>query len=158
MKNIRYLNSTDLNLIEELILNEKKEFKHFYKLGWNIDSMKVHFKKTNNLSIGYFNENKLFGLLIGEKILNTNNYDLEVYIMYIAESERRNKIGTSILNFIEIDKNMTNISKIYLEVSENNTKAIKFYEKNNFVFFKFRHNYYNNNNKIVNAKCYSKLI
>ena len=49
-----------------------------------------------------------------------------------------------------------NISKIYIEVSENNHPAIKFYEKNNFVFFKFRHNYYSINNKKLNAMCFSK--
>ena len=35
---------------------------------------------------------------------------------------------------------------------------LNFYEKNDFVFYKFRHNYYRYNNKNVHAKCFIKKI
>ena len=78
--------------------------------------------------------------------------------VWITKINRRSNIGTNLINFIETNKKTNNISKIYLEVSENNTGAIKFYEKNNFVFFKFRHNYYKDKNENINAKCYMKKI
>ena len=43
------------------------------------------------------------------------------------------------------------------EVSDKNKEAINFYEKNNFVFLNFRHNYYNYNNETFNARCYQKI-
>ena len=78
--------------------------------------------------------------------------------MFVSKYFRRNNIGSSILKNIEINKNSNKITRVYLEVAENNLGALRFYEKNNFVFLKFRHNYYKNNNKIINAKCYTKLI
>ena len=78
--------------------------------------------------------------------------------MFISSSFRRKNFGSNILNHIQTNKNLTNISQIYLEVAENNLKAIKFYEKNNFVFFKIRPNYYNDKTNIINARCYLKQI
>ena len=62
------------------------------------------------------------------------------------------------LSFIEKNKRSLNISKIFLEVSDKNSEAIKFYKKNNFVFFNFRHNYYREKNNMHNAICYLKNI
>ena len=157
MKIIKLLTDKDLNLVNILLSKESKEFNEFKKLGWNFNNIVNHFKKENNFSIGCFNKNKLCGLLLGEKIINNLYFDLEIHIMFVNKKDRRNKIGSSLLNFIQINKNLNKIVKIYLEVSENNTNAIKFYEKNNFVFFKFRHNYYIGN-KTINAMCYSKII
>ena len=135
-----------------------KEFNKFSKLGWGFKNIKSHFQKNNNFSIGYFYKNKIYGILIGEKIINKTQFDLDVHIMFVSKMSRRNNIGSSILNFVDSEKHINNISKIYIEVSEKNTEAIKFYEKNNFVFFKFRHNYYYNNGIKNNAKCYLKKI
>ena len=157
MKNIKYLTNKDLILLNKLISNET-EFSSFSELGWNNKSIDDHLKKKNNFSIGFFLENKIFGFLIGEKIINKYNFDLDIHIMYVSKNKRRKKIGSRILEFIEMNKKKTNISKIFLEVSENNQNAINFYEKNNFVFFNFRHNYYNYNNEIIRAKCYSKKL
>ncbi len=158
MKNIQYLESKDLLLLNNFIFHEQVEFNKFAKLGWTKENIKNHLKKENNYSIALINENKIYGFLLGEKILNTNNFDLEIHIMFVSKKMRRNNIGSSLLNFIETNRKKTNISKIYLEVSENNLEAIKFYEKNNFVFFKFRHNYYKDINKKNSARCYSKII
>ena len=158
MKIIKLLTDKDLNLVNILLSKESKEFNEFKKLGWNFNNIVNHFKKENNFSIGCFNKNKLCGLLLGEKIINNLYFDLEIHIMFVNKKDRRNKIGSSLLNFIQINKNLNKIVKIYLEVSENNTNAIKFYEKNNFVFFKFRHNYYKDINIKNSARCYSKNI
>ena len=158
MNNIKKLNFNDLKLLN-IFISQEEEFTNFFKLGWNLKNIQNHFKKENNLSFGYFNKNILSGILIGENIPNNdNNFDFEIHIMFISSSFRRKNFGSSILNHIENNKNSTNISQIYIEVAENNLTAIKFYEKNNFVFFKIRHNYYNNKNNIVNARCYLKKI
>ena len=158
MNNIQYLKFEDLHLVNNYIKSEKNAFDMFNKLGWSQKNIKSQFTKNNNLSIGYFIKKKLVGILIGEKIINNTNFDLEIHIMFVSKIMRRKKIGTSMLNFLDINKKLTNISKVYLEVSEDNKSAINFYEKNNFVFFNFRHNYYKINGTFINAVCYKKII
>ena len=158
MKKIKTLTIKDLPSVREFIFRQKDEFEHFIDLGWNIESIENHFKKTSSLSIGHFNKDRLRTILIGDKIINDENFDLEIHILFVEKIIRRNDIGTSLLQYLENNKHLLNISKIYIEVSEKNIIAIKFYEKNNFVFFKFRHNYYIENNIKINAKCYYKKI
>ena len=98
------------------------------------------------------------GLLIGDLSENDNNLELEIHVLFVAKKYRRNKIATSLLDHIQLSKKLYKISKIYLEVAENNSEAVKFYEKNNFVFFNFRHNYYRYKNDAIKAKCYYKII
>ena len=147
-----------MKLLESFLSNQKKDFIKFKNIGWNIQNLKNQLKKPNNFSIGYTIDNKLYGILIGEKIMNGENFDLEIHLMLVSKENRRTRIGSKLLNFIENNKILTNIRKIYLEVSEKNSEAINFYEKNNFVFSRFRHNYYKDNGNFFNAKCYSKII
>ncbi len=158
MNKIKYLNNGQILLLENLIKDSHEDFEEFFKLGWSYNSIENHLMKKNNYSIAYIHENKICGFLLGEKILNSIKFDLEIYLMYVSKNMRRSNIGSSILKFIDKNKKITNISNIFLEVAENNSLAIKFYEKNNFVFYKFRHNYYNYNEKRISAKCYSKKI
>ena len=87
---------------------------------------------------------------------NDNEYDLELYILFVSKDHRRKKIATKLLNFVEI--NNVNFSKIFIEVAEDNVDAISFYQKNDFVFLNFRHNYYKYNDKNIHAKCFIKKI
>jgi len=157
LKTIKNLGISDFAQVSKFILEEKKEFDKFVKLGWSMTNIQNHLKKNNNFSLGCIYKNKIYGILLGEKIINNSHFDLEIHIIFVSQNDRRKNIGSKILNFVEKNKNLNNITKIYLEVSEDNINAIKFYEKNNFVFFKFRHNYYIGN-KSINAKCYSKII
>ena len=70
--------------------------------------------------------------------------------------DERKKIATKLLNYIET--NNLNFSKIFIEVAEDNVEAINFYQKNNFVFLNFRHNYYRYNDQNIHAKCFIKNI
>ena len=58
-----------------------------------------------------------------------------IYILCLLKKQKKKKIGTKILNFIDKNKEILNIAEIRIEVSEKNLKAISFYEKNNFVFY-----------------------
>ncbi len=145
-------------MVNNLINLEMEDFEKFSKIGWSFTNISSHLKKNNNLSIGYINNSKLYGVLIGEKLINNFEYNLDIHIMFVSKKLRKKNVGSKMLNFIEKNKKTLKISEIYLEVSEDNIGAIKFYEKNNFVFFKIRHNYYTYNKKIFNAKCYYKKI
>ena len=153
---IRHLTNKDLLELNNFINNEEIHFNYFIKLGWNFIQLKNHLNKKSNFSLGYFQDNYLKGILIGDKLPILTNFELEIHIIYVGFKNRQKKIGFNLINFVEINKNSTNINKIYLEVSDQNIEAVKFYEKNNFVFTKIRHNYYNHDKNYSNAKCFTK--
>ncbi len=136
--------------------DNSNEYSYFKKIGWNLKNIESQFSKVNNYSIGYFKANNLVGLLIGEKIKNDKDYDLELHMLFVSKDQRRKKIATKLLNCVET--NIFKFSKIFVEVAEDNLDAISFYKKNNFVFLNFRHNYYRYNYRNVHAKCFIKKI
>ena len=156
MNRISSINKEDLISIINFINENSDEFNYFKNIGWNIKNIESQFSKDNNYSLGYFQDNNLVGVLIGEKIKNDKEYDLELHILFVSKDERRKKIATKLLNYIET--NNLNFSKIFIEVAEDNVEAINFYQKNNFVFLNFRHNYYRYNDKNIHAKCFIKNI
>ncbi len=156
MNRISLINKENLISIINFINDNSDEFNYFKNIGWNIKNIAGQFNKDNNYSLGYFEENNLVGVLIGDTIKNDKVYDLELHILFVSKDERRKKIATKLLNYIET--NNLNFSKIFIEVAEDNTEAINFYQKNNFVFLNFRHNYYRYNDKNIHAKCFIKKI
>ena len=156
MNKISLINKEHLLLIINFINDNSDEFNYFKKIGWNIKNFESQFSKDNNYSLGYFQDNNLVGVLIGDTIKNDKEYDLELHILFVSKHQRRKKIATKLLNYIET--NNLNFSKIFIEVAEDNVEAINFYQKNNFVFLNFRHNYYRYNNINIHAKCFIKKI
>ena len=156
MNRISLINKEHLLSIINFINDNSDEFNYFKNIGWNIKNIESQFSKDNNYSLGYFQDNNLVGVLIGDTIKNDKEYDLELHILFVSKDERRKKIATKLLNYIET--NNLNFSKIFIEVAEDNVEAINFYQKNNFVFLNFRHNYYRYNDKNIHAKCLIKKI
>jgi len=52
-----------------------------------------------------------------------------LHILFVLKDQRRKQIATKLLNYIE--KNVINLSKIFIEVAEDNVNAISFYKKKN---------------------------
>tara|TARA_Y100000994_G_C15597845_1_gene403348 strand:- start:283 stop:762 length:480 start_codon:yes stop_codon:yes gene_type:complete len=156
LNRISLINKEHLLSIINFINDNSDEFNYFKNIGWNIKNIESQFSKDNNYSLGYFQDNNLVGVLIGDTIKNDKEYDLELHILFVSKDERRKKIATKLLNYIET--NNLNFSKIFIEVAEDNVEAINFYQKNNFVFLNFRHNYYRYNDKNIHAKCFIKKI
>ena len=156
MNRISIINKEQLLSITNFIDNNGHEFNFFKKMGWNIKNIESQLSKDNNYSLGYYEANILAGLLIGDTIKNEKYYDLELHILFVSKELRRKQIATKLLNYVETSN--INFSKIFIEVAEDNVEAISFYQKNNFVFLNFRHNYYKYNNKNIHAKCFIKKI
>ena len=156
MNRISILDKEQLLSITKFIDNSDHEFNYFKKIGWNIKNIESQFNKDNNYSLGYYEANNLAGFLIGDKIKNKKFYDLELHILFVSKELRRKQIATKLLNYVETSN--INFSKIFIEVAEDNVGAISFYQKNNFVFLNFRHNYYKYNDKNIHAKCFIKKI
>ena len=156
MNKISLINKEHLISVINFINDNSDEFNYFKNIGWNIQNIASQFSKDNNYSLGYFEDNNLVGILIGDTIKNDKVYDLELHILFVSKDERRKKIATKLLNYIET--NNLDFAKIFIEVAEDNVEAINFYQKNNFVFLNFRHNYYRYNDKNIHAKCFIKKI
>ena len=156
MNSISPINKDKLSSIIKFINDNSDEYSYFKKIGWNLKNIESQFNKVNNYSLGYFKDNNLVGVLIGDTIKNDKEYDLELHILFVSKHQRRKKIATKLLNYIET--NNLNFSKIFIEVAEDNVAATNFYQKNNFVFLNFRHNYYKYNDKNIHAKCFIKNI
>ena len=156
MNRISLINKEQLSSMIKFIEDNSNEFNYFKMIGWKLNNIETQLSKNNNYSIGYYEADNLAGVLIGDTIKNDNAYDLELHILFVSKDLRRKKIATKLLNYIET--NNINFSNIFIEVAEDNVEAINFYQKNNFVFLNFRHNYYRYNNKNIHAKCFIKKI
>ena len=156
MNRINIINKEQLSSILKFIDDNSDEFNYFKKIGWNTKNIENQFSKDNNYSLGYYEINKLVGVLIGDIIKTDKDYDLELLVLFVSKDLRRKQIATKLLNYVEA--NNMNLSKIFIEVAEDNVEAISFYQKNNFVFLNFRHNYYKYNGKNIHAKCFIKKI
>ncbi len=158
MINIRLLKLSDYKNISNFIQLENNDFNYFKKLGWAEKQIRIQLEKKNSFSVGIYKNKSLIGFLMGEKINFDEQTSLEIYIIYISKNNRRQKYATKLLEFIEKNKKDMMISKIYLEVAENNISAIDFYKKNEFVFSNLRHNYYIQESKNISAQCYYKNL
>ena len=156
MNSISLINKEKLSSIIKFMNDNSDEYSYFKKIGWNLKNIEGQFNKVNNYSLGYFKANNLVGLLIGDAIKNDKDYDLELHILFVSKDQRRKQIATKLLNYVETNK--IKFSQIFIEVAEDNVEAINFYQKNNFVFLNFRHNYYRYNDKNIHAKCFIKKI
>ena len=67
----------------------------------------------------------------------------------VSKTCRRKGLANYLLNNNYIQKNKSNLKKIFLEVAENNIPAVKVYKKNNFELL---------NIKKIDKLCYVKII
>ena len=82
------------------------------------------------------NKDNIFGFIIAE--IKDNKERIHIKTIAISKKYRRNGIGKDLINKL---KNK-NIPEISLYVLENNTDAIKFYYKQDFIFIKKIVEYY----------------
>ena len=100
------------------------------------------FIKNINLSFGCFHNKKLVSFLVGNLIFIEKVSEYEIIFIYVKKTYRRKGLANYLLNKIYIQKNKSNLKKIFLEVAENNFPAIEMYRKNNFELLNIRRNYY----------------
>jgi len=98
------------------------------------------FNKNVNLSFGCFNNKKLVAFLIGNLIFIEKVSEYEILFIYVKKTYRRKGLANYLLNKIYIQKNKSNLKKIFLKVAENNFPAIEMYRKNNFELLNIRRN------------------
>ena len=92
MNRISLINKEHLISIINFINDNSDEFNYFNKIGWNIKNIESQFIKDNNYSVGYYEDNNLLGVLIGDRIKNDKENHLELHILFVSKDERRKKI------------------------------------------------------------------
>ena len=84
---------------------------------------------------------KISAFLIGNLIIIEKVSEYEILFIYVNKAFRRKCLANYLLNNIYIQKNKSNLKKIFLEIAENNFPAIEVYKKNNFNLLNIK-NYY----------------
>lgn len=124
-------------------LNELERADSIFKIVQNSDKKIIGFA--------------LVRLLIGNSNASNISFDSsEILNIAVRNSFQKQGLGQMIFDEILRVLKQKNISEIWLEVRESNSKAIAFYQKNNFEMQFERKNYYNNPTE--NALVFRRLL
>lgn len=84
---------------------------------------------------------KIIGFIVGIK---TSISTVRIVMLSISEKQRRQGIGSALLNHFLKEMALQNIKQIELEVRVDNEQAIKFYQKNGFTILELLPKFYQN--------------
>ena len=154
MINYRQLTKDDDCFFKNLISNEGKNYNDFLSMGWSKNQIINQINKKTNLSFGAFYNESLVSFILGDLFNIEKKSEYEILLIYVCKNYRNKRLGTELIENIEKKNNC--LKKIYLEVSENNSEGISFYQKMNFKKVYTRKNYFFYKNKKSNAFVMSK--
>lgn len=123
----------DLNSIKNILISEFDDF-------WNYEILKSELESTNSYFIVATTDSDEIVGFAGIKIILD---EADVMNIVVKKSFRHNNIGSMLLDHLISYSKSINLKTITLEVNENNTSAIKLYEKFSFNKVGTRKNYYN---------------
>ena len=154
MINYQQLTNDDNNQLNNLILNEGKNYENFLNMGWSSNQIINQFNKDTNLSFGAFYNESLVSFIIGNLFNIEKKSEYEILLIYVSKHFRKKGLGTQLIS--KIKENNSHLKKIYLEVSKNNSEGIAFYTRMKFKTIYTRKNYFLINNKRIDAFAMSK--
>ena len=128
---LRRAEEADLSAISEL---EKECF----SVPWSFESFREILDRTPYVMLVAEEEAELLGYAILLSVFDEG----DLMNIAVAERARRQGIGEALLSRILEAARERGVRKLFLEVREHNTPAIRMYEKNGFVFFGKRKDYY----------------
>ena len=130
MLSIKQINENDIDLCCEL---DSKTISLWSKKQWTNE-----FKKEGTKIFGLFLSNIVIGIFALHVVLD------EAHINYFAVKQkyREKGLGSYFMNFLIKKCKKLNINKLLLEVSNDNSKAEKFYNSFDFYTVGTRKNYY----------------
>lgn len=126
----------------------------FYR-GWNKKDFEAFVKDL--FVFGFKIEKE--GIFCGYILWREVEGEAEILTLGIAPPFKRMGMGNMLLNALTERLKAQGISKLFLEVAEDNQEAKDFYMKNGFTSLGKRPNYYlRPGNKLVNALSFLKII
>ena len=135
---IAEMNRDDLHSLSSNLETEFDEF-------WNIDTLKEDFEKDNSTYFVAKLKNEIVGFSGMKKVCD----EIEIMNIVTKVIKRHLGIGTKLLDRLISEAKAQGAKVINLEVNENNTNAIKLYEKFNFKRIGLRKKYYNNTDDAI---------
>ena len=130
---------------------KKKEFELCFELDsnticlWTKKQWESEFKKRGVKVFAILIKKELIGIYVVHEIID----EAQINYFSIKKGFRQKGYGSYLMNYLIKQSEKLNIKKLFLEVSENNTKADDFYSKFNFLTVGRRKSYYKDGSDAV---------
>ncbi len=126
----------------------------FYR-GWNEKDFESFLKELCVFGFKIEQKGGFCGYILWREVAG----EAEILTLGISPSFKRMGMGNRLLNALVESLKAHSISKLFLEVAEDNQEAQDFYIKNGFISLGKRPNYYlRPENKLVHALSFLKII
>ena len=130
MISIKQINEKDIDLCYELDSQTISL--------WNKNQWKNEFKKEGIKIFGILHSNLLIGICVFQVVLD----EAQINYFVINKKFRERGFGSYLMDYLIERCKKLNVSKLHLEVSQNNITAEKFYNRFDFSTVGIRKNYY----------------
>jgi len=130
MISVKYINEKDIDLCYELDSNTISL--------WNKKQWSNEFKKEGIKVFGLLLSNFVIGICVLHVILD----EAQINFFAVSHKYRKKGLGTYLMSYLIRECEKLNINKLFLEVSNTNFTAEKFYSKFGFSTVGKRKNYY----------------
>ena len=132
MISIKQINKKDIDLCYELDSNTISL--------WSKEQWTNEFKKEGTKIFGLLITNLVIGICVFQIVLD----EAQINYFVINQKFRKRGFGSFLMCFLIKQCEKLNINKLFLEVSQSNVSAEKFYSRFNFSTVGIRRNYYKN--------------
>jgi ribosomal-protein-alanine N-acetyltransferase len=123
--------------------------------GWTEDTFREFLQSPHTFGLKSEEKNVLLGYILWREIED----EAEVLTLVVKPSAQKKGVGSLLIKNLLAHLKEKNIAKLFLEVAEDNEKAISFYHKHGFTFLSKRPNYYPREVKVsVSALNFYKKI
>ena len=130
MISIKQINEKDVDLCYEL---DSNTISLWSKRQWSNE-----FKKEGIKVFGLLLSNLIIGICVFQVVLD----EAQINYFVINHKFRKKGFGSYLMKYLIIQCEKLNINKLFLEVSQSNVKAEKFYSRFDFLTVGIRKNYY----------------
>jgi len=132
MISIKQINEKDIDLCYELDSNTISL--------WSKKQWANEFKKEGTKIFGLLITNLVIGLCVFQVVID----EAQVNYFVVNEKFRKKGFGSYLMNHLIKQCEKLNVNKLFLEVSQSNVTAERFYSRFNFSTVGIRKNYYKN--------------
>ena len=130
MISIKHIKEKDIDLCFELDSNTISL--------WSKNQWVNEFKKEGTQVFGLINSNEVIGICVLQVVLD----EAQINYFAVRQKYRMRGFGSYMMNYLIMICKKQNIKKLFLEVSQRNIIALKFYDKFDFFTVGIRKNYY----------------
>jgi ribosomal-protein-alanine N-acetyltransferase len=151
--------NVNMNIIP-LVLEDCKKAAHLhqnaFETGWEESSFQELLQTPLITGIKVEEEGKFLGYILWREIID----EAEILTFVVHPEHQQKGVGTYLLQNVCAWLKDKGISRIFLEVAEDNVKALAFYQKWEFTFLSKRPQYYSRKGKgyVAALNCSKELI